>query len=61
MMKKALILTSALTLSIIAGCSNQDEGTKNGSNSANKEATTENTNEKKRRIIKFISKIMKQN
>lgn len=47
MMKKALILTSALTLSIIAGCSNQDEGTKNGSNSANKEATTENTNEKR--------------
>ncbi|MFK4392675.1 DUF5067 domain-containing protein [Bacillus sp. AFS026049] len=47
MMKKTLILISALTLSIIAGCGNQDEGTKNGSDSANKEATTENTNEEK--------------
>ncbi|OKO50847.1 DUF5067 domain-containing protein [Bacillus toyonensis] len=56
MMKKALILTSALALSIIAGCSNQDEGTKNGSNSANKEATTKSTNEKKETNNKFSFK-----
>lgn len=48
MMKKSLLLTSALTLSIISGCGNQDAGTKNGSDSANKEATAENTNEEKK-------------
>ncbi|EWG08352.1 DUF5067 domain-containing protein, partial [Cytobacillus firmus] len=46
-MKKSFILTSVLTLSIIAGCGNQDEGTKNVSESVNKEETAENTNEEK--------------
>jgi hypothetical protein len=47
MMKKTLILTSALTLSIIAGCSNQDAVTKNVSDADNTETTTENTNSEK--------------
>jgi len=46
-MKKSLLLISALSLSIMAGCGNQDEGTKNGSESVNKEAATENTTEVK--------------
>ena len=46
-MKKTLILISALTLSLLAGCGNQDEETKNGSDSANNETTTENANEEK--------------
>ena len=44
MIKKTLMLTSGLLLSIILGCSNQDEGTKNVTDSANKEATTQNIN-----------------
>lgn len=47
MMKKTLILTSALTLSIIVGCSNQDAVTKNVSDADNTETTTENTNSEK--------------
>lgn len=47
MIKKTIILTSALTLAIISGCGNQDEATNNGSDSANKEVTTENANVEK--------------
>lgn len=43
-MKKVLILISALALFLIVGCGNQDEGTKNDSDSVKKETTTENTN-----------------
>lgn len=47
MIKKTIILTSALTLAIISGCGNQEEATNNGSDSVDKEVTTENTNVEK--------------
>jgi hypothetical protein len=46
-MNKILILISALALSLIVGCGNQDEGTKNDSDTANEKTTTENTNKEK--------------
>ncbi|UQZ76712.1 DUF5067 domain-containing protein [Niallia circulans] len=46
-MKKILILISALTLSLIVGCGNQEEGTKKSSESGNKKETTVNTSEEK--------------
>lgn len=46
-MKKILILISALTLSLIVGCGNQEERTKNSSESENKKETTVNTSEEK--------------
>ncbi|MDR4317909.1 Uncharacterised protein [Niallia circulans] len=46
-MKKILILIPALTLSLIVGCGNQEEGTKKSSESGNKKETTVNTSEEK--------------
>lgn len=46
-MRKTFLLLLALTLSIIAGCGNQDEGTKTAADAASKEATTTPTNEEK--------------
>ena len=43
-MKKSLLLVSALTLTIVAGCGNKDEGTKTPSETQN-ETNTENTQE----------------
>jgi len=49
MMKKTILLISVLALFIIAGCGgNQDKATKNGSDNANKKATTENAKENKK-------------
>jgi hypothetical protein len=56
-MKKTLLLISVLTLFIIAGCGgNQDEAKKTDSDTANNEATTENTkeNEEKATNIKDV-------
>ena len=44
-MKKSLLLVSALSLSIMAGCGGQEEGTKTPSESAQNETTTENATE----------------
>ena len=44
-MKKSLLFVSALALSIVVGCGNNDEGTKTPSDSAQNETNTENTNE----------------